>query len=41
MFLRRLRLNRPQMVKDGFILHWDNAPVTDFLVTKEQIEILN
>ena len=46
MFLRRLRLKRLQMVKEGFILHWDNAPVhtarivTDFLATNEQIKML-
>ena len=45
-YLRRLRPERLQMVKEGFILHWDNATVhtarivTIFLATKEQIEML-
>ena len=46
-FFRRMRLKRPQMVEEGFILHWDNAPVhtaciiMDFLATKEMVEVLS
>ena len=27
LFWRRLRLKRPDLFKNGFIFHWDNAPV--------------
>ena len=40
-FFKRMRQKRPQMVDEGFILHWDNAPVhTAKVVTKDGVEVL-
>ncbi len=27
LFMRRMRKKRPQMAEQGFVFHWDNAPV--------------
>lgn len=45
MFLKRLRQKRPELIKNGFILHWDNAPVhtaqtVQQFLAKKNIEVL-
>lgn len=46
LFWRRLRLKRPELHKNGFIFHWDNAPVhtarkvMEFLDKKANVEML-
>ena len=46
-FLKRMRQKRSEKMKDGIILHWDNAPVhtarivREYLATRDDIEVMD